>query len=235
AHSHFFALDDASLERFAEYTGILLEAKARELGTCRKTKFPLRSDRVCLKILNAPWMIDWFCRQVDADIITIVRHPAAQALSVLRQGWAFPLEAYATRIRQMNHSFTEAQMAFIEEAMARGDPWTKALVDWVITSLPLREGGDHSVIRVRYEDVVANKAGFVDDVLIGRCGLSDKAAMIKAISRPSGSSRMSQDATNRAIQNNDSEHLRESWKKSLNTQMLDKLADVLDRFEIEYD
>lgn len=232
-HSHFFNLESDALEQFSDYTFGLLEARNRELGACRRTKFFLRADRVCLKVLNAPWMIDWFCKETDAQIVTIIRHPAAQALSVIRQGWDFPLEAYAARIRSLSGAFSGPQMSFIEETAMSDDLWAKALVDWVVTSHPLRKEGGSLVVRTRYEDIVSDPSKVVDEVLADRFCLSDIGAMMAALRMPSGSSKMSEDDTNKAILEGDTRLLIEGWEGKIDERMSRILYKILDIFEVE--
>ena len=68
-HSQFFALNPTELEQFDRFANGLLTARYRELGTCRRLHQGVYADRVCMKILNAPWMLDWFLEREDVDCI----------------------------------------------------------------------------------------------------------------------------------------------------------------------
>jgi hypothetical protein len=232
-HSHFFALSGDDLDRFASFSQRLLNADLPEMGGCWNPKFPLKADRVCLKILNAPWMIEWFETRTDAHVLTIIRHPAAQALSVLRQGWAFPAEAYARRTGDLEDQFTPAQLDLLRTVVRTENPWQMAVIDWVVTSHPLRRMGGPGVLRVTYEDVVSNPEAFIDEILIGKFGLKDRAAMSQSFVAPSNSSRMSEAGTNAAIAAGNRDQLVNGWQRKVDDQMREEGQRILDAFEVD--
>lgn len=231
-HSHFFALRGEALEKFSKYADKLLNAELRNIGTCRNTLFPLKANRVCMKILNAPWMIDWFSSTFNAHIISLVRHPAAQALSVLRQGWQFPLEAYVARAAEIEDSFTTSQIDLMRNTLSYGSKWEVALVDWVVTSHPLRNIPSAPVVRLRYEDIVRDPETVASELLIGKFGLRDRDDILTALGKPSGSAGMSEQATNEAIRSGQKEKLINGWHLAISDEMRLTGSRILDAFEI---
>lgn len=229
-HSHYFALEGPIAHQFEAYTKGLLAARFPKLGTCRKTKPLLRADRVCLKVLNALWMIDWFCTQTDAHVLPLLRHPAAQALSVLRQGWGFPVEAYYAEREKLAAQFNETQLSLMADVMRSEDPWQIAMLDYVVTTKMVRE--NHGEALFRYEDIVRAPVAFVDEVLIARYGLTDRGAMITALGKPSGSSRMSVSTMNEAITKGDTETILKGWMTKLDTDQVRSGQRILDAFEV---
>ena len=232
-HSQYFALTGTDLDRFAEYSRDLLAVKLRGLGTCRRTRFPLRADRVCLKVLNAVWMIDWFRTQTDAHIISLTRHPAAQALSVLRQGWDFAIEAYAARLPDLEPHFSDVQLDTIRTICQENNAWKMAILDWVVASHPLRRMGGDRIIRLTYEEVTRDPAHLVTSILGERLGFDDHEAMLATALNPSNSSSMSERGTNSAILQRDIEKLTEGWRQKIDTSMKLDGQRILDTFEIE--
>ena len=237
AHSHFFDLHGEDLARFAAYTRELLEGRPRLMGTARAPHGLLGADRVCLKVLSAPWMIDWFLEASGADIVTILRHPGAQAVSVLRRDWGFPVEAYLARPESLARHFTPRQITLAREIFNSGDRWCIAILDWVITGAGLRaapEGPHHR--RLAYESVVHDPAGFVDATLVGWLGLAGRARMLEGLSRPSSSSRLSTPEARAAILGGDREALLEGWRREVDPAMLAAGQRILDSFGIgDYD
>lgn len=229
-HSHYFALEGPIAQQFEAYANGLLDARFRELGNCRKTKPPLRADRVCLKVLNALWMIDWFCVHSDSHVLPLLRHPAAQALSVLRQGWGFPVEAYYAEREKLAGQFNDIQQSLMEDVLRSEDPWRIAMLDYVVTTKVMRE--KHGAALFRYEDIVRAPVAFVDEVLIARYGLTDRDAMIAALGKPSGSSRMSTSTTNSAITKGDTETILKGWMTKLDKSQVQSGQQILDAFEV---
>lgn len=228
AHSQFFALDEAEEAMFAAYTGDLLAARLPALGACRRHKPLLRADRVCLKILNAPWMIDWFESATDAHVVPLLRHPGAQAASALRQDWGFSLEAYADRLDGDWHDLSDAQARLVRDAVRDGDRWRIAILDYLVTTRPMaRRAGAGLVL---YEDVVADPGRFVDEVLVGRLGIEDRAAALGSLSRPSGSSGLSRDDTRAAIEGRDLDRVLNGWRRSVTPEMSRTAQGLLDAF-----
>lgn len=232
-HSHFFALDEAKLEQFQSYTQGLFEARFREMGTSRRTKPVLRADRVCLKVLNAPWMIGWFAAETDAQPLVVLRHPGAQAVSVLRQGWDFPVRAYAKRPEALAAFFTAEQVETIVRLASAPAGWEVAVLDWIVTSAPLRAFARQGGPAWRYEDIVSAPERFVADMLVGRFGLSPEPRLRATFARPSGSSAMSEGATNAMIATGDRTALLDRWRTRVDDAALRQGQALLDRFGVE--
>lgn len=230
-HSQFFDLDPEEEARFKAYSEGLLSAKHRSLGSCRRPKFFLTADRVCLKILNAPWMINWFEENTDAHILPLLRHPGAQAISVLRRNWGFGVEAYARRMDRIGGQFTPDQKHLIEEIIRSGERWRIAILDYAVCSKIIFQSHRDQV--VRYEDVVAEPERFVDEVLIGRYGLSERQRMLETMAKPSGSSMMSLAALNQAIVAGDTKTVLNNWRKDVTSDMEVTGQRILDVFGIE--
>lgn len=231
-HSHFFALTEAEQETFATFTHDLLRADIRSMGTARHTLPGLKANRTCLKILNTPWMLPWFAAETGAHIIATIRHPGAQARSVMRQNWGYPLEAYLARPDALAHVFSPEQCRAAQEIWDSEDPWARGVLDWVITSHPLRHAEGGQVYKVTYEEVVQAPERFIDEVLIGKCGLGDRDAMLSAILRPSGSSAMNTAAATQSIAARDVERIVNGWRDKCSAAELATGQGILDQFGV---
>ena len=232
-HSHFFGLSEDDQKQFAAFTHDLLSAHFRSMGTARRTKPLLRADRACLKILNAPWMLPWFAQETDAHIIAVTRHPGAQAKSVLRQGWQFPVEAYLGRPDILEAVFSPAQLTYARDIFDDGDPWQIAVLDWVVTSHPLRHAKGPKVSQVSYEEIVTDPTKFIDTVLIDKCELTERDMMEQALLRPSGSSHLNTAAATQSIAARDVGKMLNFWRTQSSTEELSAGQKILDIFEID--
>jgi hypothetical protein len=232
-HSHFFGLDGVEAQQFENFSHALLNAEFRDMGTCRTTKSVFLADRVALKILNAPWMIDWFATETDAQILPLLRHPGAQAGSVLRQGWEYPVRAYARRPDALARHFTSEQIETIEQMSTGPKSWELAILDWIVTSAPLRAFGARTGELAHYEDIVMDPAGFVDAVLVRRLKLGPRTTLLERLGRPSGSARMNEQKTNALIRDGNKRALVQKWRDGVDDEMLHQGQALLDRFEIQ--
>ncbi|MEE4186991.1 MAG: sulfotransferase domain-containing protein [Roseobacter sp.] len=230
-HTQFFALTPPEQEKVTRYMEGLLAAEYRELGSCQNTKPLLRADRVCLKILNTPWMVSHFTETTDAQIVTVLRHPAAQALSVIHQKWGFAVEAYYHARPRIEDMLSQAQWDCMDAVLGGGDIWKIAVLDYAVTSKHMRE--DHKDTLVRYEDIVRAPEDFVDGVLIDRLRLEDRTGMIASFQSPSGSSRMSQSNTKAAIRSGDKDVVLKRWMDKVDPEMAATGQEILDIFEVE--
>jgi len=230
-HSQFFELNPDELAQFAAFSNGLLGAEYRELGSCARPKPGLKADRVCLKVLNAPWMIDWFTQNTDAHVLPLVRHPGAQAISVLRQNWGFAVEAYGHQLDRIGHHFSEPQRAMITDVLAGDDQWAIAILDYaVLTRMFFTKYADQIL---RYEDIVRDPARFVDDVLIAQLGFSERDRMLATLSKPSNSSRMSLNSLNQAIEAGETDAILNMWRAKVTPEMQATGQRILDVFEID--
>lgn len=232
-HSHFFALDGGQLDRFSSFTHDLIAARFRAIGTARRTLPGLRADRSSLKLLNVPWMLPWFAEHTDAHIISLIRHPGAQARSVLRQNWGFPLEAYLARPDVLEETFGRSQLDVMHRIWFDGDQWSRAILDWVVTSHPLRMAQGKRVYRVRYEDIVRGPEQFIDEILVGHARLQDRESMLAAILNPSGSSSMSTADANRSIASRDVDKILNGWRSHCSAEELTRGQEILEMFDVK--
>ncbi len=231
-HSHFFDLSSQEASRFEEFSLDLLRARFRSMGTSRRTLPGLKANRTCLKILNAPWMLPWFAEKTNTQIIALIRHPGAQARSVIRQGWRLPVEAYLDRPAMLERVLRSDQLAAAYRIWEGGDAWQRAILDWVITSYPLRNSENARLYRATYESIVRDPDSFIDQVLIEKCELKDRTAMKTALLQPSGSSSLNTQSTMRSIEERNVESLLNDWRGHCSSSELSAGQEILDIFEV---
>ena len=232
-HSQYFNLIGEELDKFKSYVSGLLSIEHRKLGTCINTKFPLITDRVCLKILNTPWMLEWYIENTNAQVIFFTRHPGSQAVSVLRQGWDFPVKAYFNKAHVLRDIFSEEQVEFGFEIIKNDNAWEVAILDWVVTTHVGRTSKKTKVIKTTYEHIVSHPDEFIADVMINTLGCDEVDKIRKTLSLPSGSSRLSTDKSISAIQSNNKSELLSLWRNHVDEKQLLAAQAILDKFDVK--
>ena len=230
-HSQFFSLSPEQTHQCREYTNRLLNGYS-QLGTCRRTKPFLRADRVALKILNAPFMIDWFGSTFDVQLLFLTRHPAAQALSVLRNNWGFSAEAYFGHPHFLYSYMSPEQIDYGREILATGSLWRKAILNWVIENCYPLYHCTSKILRITYEELTLYTPLVVEQ-LCTRFLLVDRNRMLELERRPSESSRLSTKVTNKMIRSGDKHALVDQWRQSVDKQQIAQAQDILDYYEVD--
>ncbi len=229
-HSQFFDLNNEQTEQFDRYVG-LLNRGAVPIGTARRARFPLTADRVCIKVLNAPFLADRFAEAHGMQTVFLTRHPAAQALSVLRQGWGYSAEAYFDKPGFLANYMTGKQIEFGQRILNDGSDWEKAIVNWWIENLyPLRHARQPAHI-ITYEKLTLEPEEWVKK-LCGSLQLDNADTMIAAANKPSNSSNMSTGDTVQQIADSNRVALITSWQNKVNREMAGKAQAILDTFGV---
>ena len=232
-HSQFFSLSPEELTGFSLYVDMLLRIEDKTLGTCRRTLLPMRANRVSLKILNANWMLDWFIENTDCHAIFLTRHPASQALSVIRQRWQFGAEAYFREPQELCPYLSASQIELGLKILKRGDVWEIAILDWVILNHPLAITKQrHEINVVRYEDLIRDPAPFTRGVLNEELHLQDLKEMLATFNVPSNSSTMSRRDTKSAILEGRTDYLLNRWQDEVDEHQKRAAQRILETFEV---
>jgi hypothetical protein len=226
-HSQYFDLDSEEETKVELYLKLLMTARAG-IGGCSKTKGFLRSNRIVGKILNAPFLLDWIAERTAARVVVLTRHPAAQALSVLRNHWGFSSEAYFARPEFLAQFFDQEQIELGQRILADGSPWEKAILNWVTeVEYPTRRA---STVRwqLSLEEFVLEPERVVDR-LIEDYGCTDRERMLAQVRVPSSSSGMST-SENRAAVRAGGEALIRRWQEKVDANQVREAQTILDAF-----
>lgn len=231
-HSAFFDLSTEEKQKFEHFSRQLLSGAYRCMGTARRSHWG-SARRIALKILNAPWMLDDLLNWSGGTGLAMTRHPGAQMVSVLRQGWDFQVPVFAAHDIFLYKHFNDKQIAHIKKAAEINDPVLVALTDWILLSHPLRNATHPAAIKLKYEDMVQSPERMIHDILFQKCGLKETKRMLNIIHHPSGSKRMSTKQSNQLIENGDTEALLNLWRSKLDDRDIRRCQAVLDLFEID--
>ena len=230
--SQFFDLLPNQERQLQEYINNLLVGGCPLLGSSSRPKFPLIADRVLLKILNAPFLIDWFCNIKNSQVLFLSRHPAAQTLSVLRNKWPMSAYTYFAKPKFLSHYFTPEKIEFGQRILAEGTDWEKGILNWIMdTYVPLYLSSE-KILRITYEELTL----IPETVLEFLCkflNLKDYKSICSRIKKPSGSSHLSTESTRRLITQGTRFGLISQWQTQISQEQASQAQIILERFEID--
>jgi hypothetical protein len=230
-HNQFFDMTPEESRAVHSFVSRVLSLELR-IGTVRRPRRPLVADRVAMKLLNTPLLIDWLVEQFNLRGLILTRHPGAQARSVLRLGWGFSAEAYFASDVFVDAHFDADQIRVGREILAGEDTWPKAILNWVIESwIPLCEAS-HGIPRLSYEELTTQREPIVRD-LCRYWEIDDVARALALLDRPSGSSRLSTSSANQAISACDKRAIVERWCGQTTDEERRRGQAILDLFEVD--
>ena len=232
-HSQFFDLTEEQSTQVDRYIK-LLNRGAIPIGTARLPRFPLTADRSCIKVLNTPFLADRFAQKHGMTSVFLTRHPAAQALSILRQKWGYSAEAYFDKPAFLTQYMTGEQIELGQRILANntsaGD-WEKAILNWWVENLyPLTHATTMTHV-LTYEELTLKPEQWIS-TLCDSLSLDDPASMLAIANKPSNSSNMSTGDTVKQIAGSDRMGLVTSWQKKVDADMLAKAQAILDAFGV---
>ena len=230
--SQFIDLTADEEPRVRDYIEALMTARIRGLGWIRRPKFPCRADRSILKILNATPLIDWFGQQIDAHLVYLARHPAAQTLSVIRNEWEASADVYLDNTSFVTRYLNDQQVELGKKILSEGSRWQQGILNWVMENIAAIRSNHPGLVRVHYEDFITDPQRMIDHIG-DALQLDDRRQMHEQIKRPSGSSNLSTESAREAMARQDRSFLVANWQKHVDDQQLEQGQAILDAFEID--
>lgn len=230
-HNQFFDMSPEEERAVHDFVAQTLSLELR-IGTARHARWPLVADRVALKILNTPLLVDWLVDAFGLRSLLLTRHPGAQARSVLRLGWGFSAEAYFASDAFVAARFDEDQIKVGREILAGSNPWPKAILNWIIESwIPLGTVSP-TIPRLAYEELVTQRERVVRDVF-GYFELNGVEAAVGLLDRPSGSSKLSTDSAQAAISAGNTDAIVARWLDQTSADEAARAQQILDLFGVD--
>jgi hypothetical protein len=230
-HNQFFDMTPDEARAVHAFVSQMLSLELR-IGTARHTRWPLVADRVALKLLNTPLLVDWLVEEFDLRGILLTRHPGAQARSVLRLGWGFSAEAYFASDAFVEARFSREQIETGRSILAGSDPWPKAMLNWIIECWIPFCGASPSIPRLGYEELVVQRERVVRDVF-RYFELDGVESAVALLDRPSGSSSMSTDVAQQAIAAGHTDAIVGRWLDQTSGDERRKGQEILDLFDVD--
>jgi hypothetical protein len=230
--SRFISLSPREKRSALHYVQCLMQAHQRVNGWLARPRFPLRADRSMLKIVNASPLVDWLAANCHVQIVHLLRHPAAQAMSILRNDWARTAGVYLNDERFCAAYLSTTQQALAWDVETNGTPFERAVLDWVFENLPLLHHAG-PVIDVTYEALILEPEAMCQH-LANALDLPRPRAMARRIQgKPSGSSGLSSAPHRTMIQTGNVQGLLHAWQHAVDAAQCQRAQAILDCFEIE--
>lgn len=230
-HNQFFDMTPEERRAVYSFVARTLSLELR-IGTTRHARWPLVSDRVAMKVLNTPLLIDELVEQFGLRSLILTRHPGAQARSILRLGWGFSAEAYFASDAFVEARFRPEQTRIGREILAGEDAWPKAILNWIIESWIPLGSASRAIPRLAYEELVTGREPVVRD-LFRYFELEDVDRALALLERPSGSSRMSTSSAKDAISAGDTRGIVSRWCAETSDAERQRGQEILDLFDVD--
>ena len=198
-----------------------------------RREFDFRATRLVLKIVGAKAMIDWFDENFDIQVVFLVRHPIAQALSCLRNGWAPTTGAYLRNSWFADEVLGRELWAAANEVTRVGSDLEKLVLNWIVENLyPLRRlPAQPQWFALSYEECVSYQEEMLA-LIADRLALSDLKRMARAAARESRSAGFSEAATRAAIRAGRAQNLADAWVRRIDAEEQGRCFELLERFGI---
>ncbi len=228
--SQRFDLDAYEADKLLAYTHALCRA---EIPLGRIFGYPLarHADRVLLKVINAPFLCDWLVEACGLQAVLLIRHPAPQALSVLRNNWKLSCAPYIEASGFLEQHMGGGQAKYARDIFRGGTPWQRAILNWVCeTYFPLMKMRSNC-LHVTYENFVMAPEDTVQRLCAG-LHLTRPERMLATLRRPSQSARMSSPQRRAQITSGARTKLVRGWQAEVTERDMGDGQAVLDAFGI---
>lgn len=192
-----------------------------------------RSDRLVLKITDAKPVIEWFARNVDADIVYFSRHPIPQSLSCMRNGWNRTTPAFL-RDPDFVAAYLDGDPGWCHDIEAGGSELDRWVLNWGLENVAPVRGLPHHPdwLHLKYEDCVREPQAALE-LLAAHLDLTDMDKMMATLKKPSGSSALSTPAVRQEIRSGGLDVVASGWRRDVDADAEHSAAEVLDRLHID--
>ena len=157
-YSRFIDPSATELEAIGEFIDGILTGRnvMRAPWRAWDPDFWLRKSRTVMKILQAKPLMPWFEKRFGLRIVYLLRHPIAQASSVLKAGWPPMHPTFLNHPGFVEKYLAPEQRRFCSRVAAQGSLLDQHVLTWCLDNLlPLRElKSSRSWTVVSYEDCV---------------------------------------------------------------------------------
>lgn len=186
-------------------------------------------DCLVVKILNAPYLIDWFADNFDVHIVYLVRHPIPTALSIIKENWGCTAKAFLNNSWLKENFLSDEQLATSRMILEEGTKLDKFVLEWCFSNLyPLKVFKERSWLTISYEELLLRNRK-VSDLICERFELEDPEKMSKRVFKPSKtSSKQSQ----QDIESLGPAYLINRWRNEVDDKIQDKVMEILTVFDI---
>ena len=200
----------------------------------RRKNYRFLTDRMVFKIIHGGEdLINWFERTFDAQIVYLVRHPIAVALS--RE--EYPRLLFFLENKTYKAFFNSEQIALAQTIIDSGSGFEKGIVSWCLRNFPPLKRLDRSKwVTLCYEELVLNPESAIM-YLAKHLNLCEPQKMIERNNRPSStvykSDQETKDFFQKSSVRDNRSWLISKWQSKV-TELQKKVAfNILEKFEMD--
>jgi hypothetical protein len=196
----------------------------------RAPYFHRHSDRVVFQMTYGTPLIEWFDANFKVKTIVLFRHPIANALSVMREGWPPECEDFLRHRWFRQAQLNDAQRSLADGLMREGTELEKHVLDWCLKMLipwrAIRSNKHPDWLVLSYEQIVLEPEAVVRE-LSTKLDLPDVDSMLEQVRRPSRT--VTRDTAGRV---NDPQFLLGRWRERVNVEEERQLMGLVQAFGI---
>ena len=197
-------------------------------------EYDYTTDRRVLKLIRACALLPWFAEEGSFDVIYLMRHPIAQALSAMRRGHAHHLAAYVAA--RPPEAYSEAARARLDAVDATSADLETFAAAWCLENAgPLQyvaSPPETNVFVLTYEELVLNPE-VVLQKLAATLHLDRPDRMMQQVTTPSAVTDSTARRTKDRIRKGDRSYLVRKWKDQISKAQEDEVFSLLDAFGID--
>ena len=238
--SQFISLSRNDEEKLKRYINLVLSGKLSfntwlEYKASNK-KFFLFTDRTMLKITDANAIIDWFYDNFNCHVVYLVRHPIANALSIMKNKWGTTNSAYLSNDYFRSKYLNNEILKISEKIINTDDYFLNITLNWCLENIVPLKYSKKKFLFIYYEELVLAYP-YVVQLISNYCDVNDEKEMLKIIDIPSNSSSLSEKKTvsiigERLNKYNKFERLVARWRHEISESQERKAMELLDIFGI---
>lgn len=230
--SQFIHLTEPDQEKVRHFIHQLLTGGLPSLGFVGNPSWPFKADRTVLKICCALPLVDWLYENFDVYVVYLLRHPIAQAMSVMRHSWGVTGEAYLKNSFFVESYLRADQLAYARHVQESGTYFEKVILNWCLENLFPLKYSKSPKITITYEEIVVNSEGMIN-LLSQKLELTDRIRMQNILTRPSFSSNLIEDEKrNKAIMDGAKDFLLRRWMNEIDSNHVKQAQNIFDSFDI---
>lgn len=221
-------------ERYFRFFDRLRHSRIKDMNTpLYRPHGRLLTTRNVFKVIHgAEGMIPWFAETFNAQVVILIRHPIATALSHV----LLPRPQYFLQQPPLRRLLSEAEVAFTKRIISEGDRFERSVLNWALQIVGLLRPGvapDWAV--VSYEDLTVHPRQSFDYLQAKLClqPIANIEALAARPSRTTYKITMTGEFLCAASSSGDRSFLIRRWTERVSAQQVKRCFEICGQFGLE--
>ena len=194
-------------------------------------EFDYSTNRRVFKILRAKDLINPFEDEFSIEVVYLLRHPIAVALSLVRENMEDRVDYYLNNEEYRKKFLNKELIEFSNSILNDGSQFEIRILQWCLENLPpLKFLDSKNWLIISYEELVIKEEESLNK-LYDQLDLEDLGALYRQVDRPSRTT-ANQEAEEH-INKNDKSFLIKKWQNKVSSEEIEKAFAILDKFKID--